>query len=74
MCIRDSGVPCLTMRPNTERPITVSEGTSTLVGSDTVLLEKLLGDVIDGKYKSGKRPELWDGQAARRMAAILAAG
>ncbi|HVJ82567.1 MAG TPA: UDP-N-acetylglucosamine 2-epimerase (non-hydrolyzing) [Planctomycetia bacterium] len=68
------GVPCLTMRPNTERPITVTEGTSTLVGSDTVLLEKLLGDVIDGKYKSGKRPELWDGQAARRMAAILAAG
>jgi UDP-N-acetylglucosamine 2-epimerase (non-hydrolysing) len=66
------GVPCLTMRPNTERPITVTEGTSTLVGSDADALDRCLQEVLAGRYKRGKRPELWDGCAAVRMAAILA--
>jgi UDP-N-acetylglucosamine 2-epimerase (non-hydrolysing) len=66
------GVPCLTMRPNTERPITVTDGTSTLVGSDVASLERCLEQVLAGRYKRGRRPELWDGKAAERMAEILA--
>jgi UDP-N-acetylglucosamine 2-epimerase (non-hydrolysing) len=66
------GVPCLTMRPNTERPITVEEGTSTLVGSDPARLQLCLRAVLDGSYKSGRCPTLWDGQAASRIASILA--
>jgi UDP-N-acetylglucosamine 2-epimerase (non-hydrolysing) len=65
-------IPCLTMRPNTERPITVEEGTSTLVGNDPDLLRAHLRAVLDGSYKRGCRPALWDGQAASRIAAILA--
>lgn len=67
------GVPCLTMRPNTERPITVTEGTSTLVGSDAAKLKFHLTEVIEGTYKSSRCPELWDGKAAERIAEILAA-
>ena len=67
------GVPCLTMRPNTERPITVTEGTSTLIGSDAVKLKFHLTEVIEGTYKTGRCPELWDGKAAERIAEILAA-
>jgi UDP-N-acetylglucosamine 2-epimerase (non-hydrolysing) len=61
-------IPCLTLRENTERPITVSEGTSTLVGRDMAMLERLVGDVLAGNYKSGRVPELWDGHAAVRIA------
>lgn len=66
------GVPCLTMRPNTERPITASQGTSVLVGSDATELKRYLGQVLAGTYKQGSCPELWDGQAAQRIARILA--
>lgn len=65
-------VPCLTMRPNTERPITVTDGTSTLIGSCAETLQAKLQEVIDGKYKKGKCPELWDGKAAERIVRILA--
>jgi UDP-N-acetylglucosamine 2-epimerase (non-hydrolysing) len=65
------GIPCLTMRPNTERPITVDEGTSTLVGNDSVLLRAHLRAVLGGSYKQGHCPELWDGHAATRIAEIL---
>lgn len=65
------GVPCLTMRANTERPITVTEGTSTLIGDDVDLLRKLFADVLDGKYKTGHCPELWDGHAAERIRDVL---
>ncbi len=65
-------VPCLTMRPNTERPITVTQGTSTLVGSDAAKLKLHLNEVIAGTYKQGQCPELWDGKAAERIAQILA--
>lgn len=65
------GVPCLTMRPNTERPITVTEGTSVLVGSDAAKLKLHLQEVIAGTYKQGKCPDLWDGKAAERIAQIL---
>jgi len=66
------GIPCLTARPNTERPITVDEGTSTLVGNDPAQLRRCLHAVLEGTYKRGRCPDLWDGRAAQRIAAILA--
>ncbi|MEA1951091.1 MAG: UDP-N-acetylglucosamine 2-epimerase (non-hydrolyzing) [Planctomycetota bacterium] len=65
------GIPCLTARPNTERPITVTEGTSTLVGNNADLLRSGLRAVLDGTYKTGKCPELWDGHAAERIAKVV---
>lgn len=67
------GVPCLTLRHNTERPITAEVGTNTLLGEDLVKLESHVGDILAGRYKQGRVPELWDGQAARRIVDILAA-
>lgn len=64
-------IPCLTMRTHTDRPITVSEGTSTLVGRDFKLLEKLFHDVLEDRYKQGQCPELWDGQAGQRVAKVI---
>lgn len=64
-------IPCLTMRENTERPITLTEGTSTLCGSDADLLHSHLEAVLDGTYKDGQCPELWDGKAAERIAEQL---
>lgn len=66
------GIPCLTMRPNTERPITVDRGTSTLIGSSAATLRACLNDVFSGRYKSGQAPALWDGRAAERIAGVLA--
>lgn len=66
------GIPCLTVRPNTERPITVTEGTSTLIGNDPDKLRTCLEEVLNGRYKTGRCPDLWDGHAAERIAAILA--
>jgi UDP-N-acetylglucosamine 2-epimerase (non-hydrolysing) len=68
------GVPCLTVRPNTERPITVLEGTSTLVGNDPAKLQEGLNAVLAGTYKTGRCPALWDGRAAERIARVLADG
>ncbi len=67
------GIPCLTMRANTERPITVSEGTSTLIGQDVDLLEKQLEIVLNGTYKQGRCPQLWDGKASERIVEVLLA-
>jgi UDP-N-acetylglucosamine 2-epimerase (non-hydrolysing) len=64
-------VPCLTLRENTERPITVTQGTSTLVGQNTELLISLVEDLLEGRYKKGSVPKLWDGRAAQRIAANL---
>ncbi|MBN2218459.1 MAG: UDP-N-acetylglucosamine 2-epimerase (non-hydrolyzing) [Pirellulales bacterium] len=68
------GIPCLTARPNTERPITVEQGTSTLVSNDASMLRSLLDDVLGGRYKQGTCPELWDGRAAERIAQALVEG
>ncbi|MHB0956099.1 MAG: non-hydrolyzing UDP-N-acetylglucosamine 2-epimerase [Pirellulaceae bacterium] len=68
------GIPCLTMRENTERPITVDVGTSTLIGSDAQKLRECLGQVLSGNYKVGTCPELWDGKAAQRIAKVIAKG
>ena len=66
------GVPCLTMRPNTERPITVEHGTNTLVPRDLSLILHLVDDILQTGGKRGRTPELWDGQAAKRIAEHLA--
>lgn len=66
------GVPCLTMRPNTERPITVEHGTNTLVPRDAALILRLVDDIMATGGKRGRTPELWDGHAAERIAAHLA--
>ena len=65
------GVPCLTVRENTERPITVTLGTNTLVGEDKNRLTAELKNVLDGEGKKGGIPPLWDGHAADRIADIL---
>ncbi len=65
------GVPCLTMRANTERPITVELGTSTLIGSDADKLRTCLEAVLAGTYRKGQVPDLWDGHAAERIADVL---
>lgn len=66
------GVPCLTMRPNTERPITVQHSTNTLVPRDAAVILRLVDDITATGGKRGRTPELWDGQAAGRIANHLA--
>jgi UDP-N-acetylglucosamine 2-epimerase (non-hydrolysing) len=61
------GVPCITLRENTERPITTEEGTNVIVGTDSTAIQTAAQTVIDGKSKSGRRPALWDGMAAERI-------
>lgn len=65
------GVPCLTLRGQTERPITVDEGTSEIVGHDPVAILDAVERVLAGTWKKGRLPELWDGHAAERIADIL---
>ena len=65
------GVPCLTLRDNTERPITVSEGTNTLVGSDPNRIRAAFDDVLLTGGKAGRVPALWDGKAAERIATVI---
>ena len=64
--------PCLTLRENTERPVTVTQGTNTIVGNDPgrIVTEALA--ILDGKGKAGRVPELWDGRAAERIRLLLA--
>jgi UDP-N-acetylglucosamine 2-epimerase (non-hydrolysing) len=65
------GVPCLTVRTNTERPITISEGTNLLVGTDPGIIIAAAQDILAGKGKVGGIPPLWDGHAAERIVDIL---
>jgi UDP-N-acetylglucosamine 2-epimerase (non-hydrolysing) len=65
------GVPCLTVRHNTERPVTVEVGTNTLVGTDPAQVVPAAIAVLEGRGKKGRVPELWDGHAAERIARIL---
>jgi UDP-N-acetylglucosamine 2-epimerase (non-hydrolysing) len=66
------GIPCLTMRPNTERPITVDQGTNLVVGSDRVRVLSALNEILSKGGKRGRIPELWDGKAATRIADHMA--
>jgi UDP-N-acetylglucosamine 2-epimerase (non-hydrolysing) len=66
------GIPCLTLRENTERPVTVDEGTNTMVGCEPAKIVAAADEVLAGKGKVGSRPQLWDGRAAERIVAELA--
>ena len=68
------GVPCLTVRENTERPVTVSLGTNTLVGHDMDRLRREARELLAGRRKTGRVPPLWDGHAAERIAEAIVDG
>jgi UDP-N-acetylglucosamine 2-epimerase (non-hydrolysing) len=65
------GVPCLTLRDNTERPATVTHGTNRIVGSDPDVIRAEVQKILAGGEPQGRIPDLWDGQAARRIADVL---
>jgi UDP-N-acetylglucosamine 2-epimerase (non-hydrolysing) len=65
------GVPCLTLRDSTERPVTVTSGTNLLVGRDLGLLNSELARILKGKAKKGSIPPLWDGHASERIAQVV---
>jgi UDP-N-acetylglucosamine 2-epimerase (non-hydrolysing) len=67
------GVPCLTLRNNTERPVTVEQGTNILVGLDPERIIAATRDVLARPSGRGRAPELWDGQAAARIIEVLMA-
>ena len=66
------GVPCITVRENTERPITVEQGTNVVAGTDPDKVRSEVFKILDGRGKPGQRPDLWDGKASERIVAILA--
>lgn len=65
------GVPCLTMRENTERPVTITMGTNVLIGQDMARLEQEVHNILNGQAKSSTLPPLWDGRASKRIANIM---
>ena len=65
------GIPCLTLRENTERPITVIEGTNTIVGSDPKAIREGFDQIMKEGGKAGRVPPLWDGHTAERIADVL---
>lgn len=65
------GIPCLTLRENTERPVTITEGTNLLVSPYSANIITAAKDIIKGHSKVGRIPELWDGQASKRIVTIL---
>lgn len=66
------GIPCLTLRENTERPITVEQGSNTVVGVDRAAIVEACLEILDNGGKRGHRPEFWDGRAAERVVQALA--
>jgi UDP-N-acetylglucosamine 2-epimerase (non-hydrolysing) len=65
------GVPCVTLRDNTERPITAEEGTNTVVGQDPARILAVVDEILRTGGKAGRIPDLWDGRASHRIAAVL---
>ena len=65
------GIPCLTMRPNTERPITCEIGTNVLVGTDPQRIVQEANSILDGNTRPSGIPEKWDGHAAERIVEVL---
>jgi len=65
------GVPCLTLRENTERPVTIAKGTNRIVGHDPNRILPAVDLILSGRDKTGLMPELWDGHAAERIIEIL---
>jgi len=64
-------IPCVTLRKNTERPVTTTQGTNYLVGTDPELIVHTVSEILDGKGKPGTIPPLWDGLAGERIVSIL---
>jgi UDP-N-acetylglucosamine 2-epimerase (non-hydrolysing) len=64
-------VPCLTLRSNTERPVTVEQGTNRIVGSDPDVIRSEVEKILEGEDRSGRVPVLWDGRAAARIVDVL---
>lgn len=81
MIITDSGgiqeestflkIPCLTLRPNTERPVTCEIGTNTLVPFDIKLITGYIEQIVSGMYKKGSVPDLWDGNSTQRIVKVI---
>jgi len=65
------GVPCLTLRENTERPVTVTKGTNRIIGQDPEKILAATKDILAGHEKKRQQPDLWDGHAAERIVQIL---
>jgi UDP-N-acetylglucosamine 2-epimerase (non-hydrolysing) len=65
------GVPCLTLRDNTERPVTISDGTNRLAGTDPVKIREAVWQALESPVAPRPAPELWDGRAAERIAGVL---
>jgi UDP-N-acetylglucosamine 2-epimerase (non-hydrolysing) len=65
------GVPCLTLRENTERPVTVTEGSNAIAGRDPAVILALCRDILRYGGKAGRIPQYWDGRAAERVAAAI---
>jgi UDP-N-acetylglucosamine 2-epimerase (non-hydrolysing) len=65
------GIPCVTLRENTERPITVEQGTNTVVGNSPARILAAVDDVLRSGGKSGRIPELWDGRASQRIVGVV---
>lgn len=64
-------IPCLTVRPNTERPVTIEEGSNELLEFDEGLILDKIDQIVEGKYKKGNIPELWDGKATERIVEMI---
>ena len=64
-------IPCLTLRHNTERPVTVTKGTNQLITPDPEIVGRKVQEVLDGKGKKGSIPELWDGKATERVFEVI---
>jgi UDP-N-acetylglucosamine 2-epimerase (non-hydrolysing) len=64
-------IPCITLRDNTERPVTVSEGTNEICGLNRKKIRNLIKKIESGKFKKGKVPKLWDGETASRIVKLL---
>jgi UDP-N-acetylglucosamine 2-epimerase (non-hydrolysing) len=65
------GIPCITLRENTERPVTITEGSNTLAGTDEKRIVDEARRILRGEGKQGHRPELWDGRSAERIVKVL---
>jgi len=65
------GIPCLTLRDTTERPVTLTRGTNTLVGTDSLKILAAVERILAGEGRTGNAPDLWDGKAAQRIAQVL---
>ncbi len=65
------GIPCLTLRPSTERPITITEGTNILLDKGPEMIVPEVEEILSGAVKDGGIPELWDGKTAHRIVGVL---